>query len=151
MIIRMATTFDIPQITLMKKREDYPKYLKRIQQTLESKASYLVIEEDGQILGNVFLKYYGTTNDPDFPNIEDLFIREDRRDQSLGTTLIRECEKLAKTRGFCQIGLSVNPHLNPRAHSLYKKLGFKDINRPAHLSAIHDGVQDWCIDMVKDI
>lgn len=54
MEIREATEEDIPQITQMKKREDLEQYLKRVRETKEEKAIYLVMEDSGVVIGHVF-------------------------------------------------------------------------------------------------
>jgi GNAT superfamily N-acetyltransferase len=150
--IRQATYQDIPQIMAIKKNGPLGKYTNRIIWMNQGQAVYLVIEDDGQILGNVFLKYYGTDQDPDFPNIEDLFIREDKRGQGLGTLLLRECFRVSKEKGFAKVSLAVNPTLNPKAKDLYLKMGFKPIEgREKHLSGVYNGVEDWVEDMVKDL
>jgi N-acetylglutamate synthase-like GNAT family acetyltransferase len=152
MIIRKALIKDIPQIAQMKKLDDFLKYSRRIELTEKEEACYLVIDDNGQILGNVFLKYFGTEKDPDFPNIEDLFIRVDKRGQGLGTRLLKTCERLAKEKGFSKVSLSVNPILNPKAKALYERLGFKTIKgREKTLSGVYNGVEDWVEDMEKSL
>lgn len=151
MEIREAIEEDIPQITQMKKREDLEQYLKRVRETKEEKAIYLVMENDGVVIGHVFLKFYGTKKHPDYPEIEDLFIREDLRSRGIGTRLIEMCEKLAKEKGFNKIGLGVNPTLNPRAKALYERLGYKDLGEGLYCDAVYDGTEDWVFDMVKKL
>lgn len=118
MKIRLATSADIPAITTLKGIFDEARYTQRILETNESKAAYLLVEHNGQIIGQVFLKYYGTTSYPTYPNMEDLLVDQRYRSQGVGTMLISECERLSKERGYTQIGLSVNPTLNENAKSL---------------------------------
>lgn len=151
MEIRPATEKDIPQIMRMKQWGDEELYQKRLDESKEEKASYLILEEDGQVLGHVFLKYYGSPTEPHYPEMEDLFIKEELRSKGLGSVLIKECEKLAKERGFYEIGLGVNPTLNPRAKALYERFGYKDVGRKPYLSGVYNGTEDWTIDLVKEI
>lgn len=149
MQIRPATKSDIPAITSMKKIEDQDRYIQRINETNEGKSVYLIAEQDGQVIGQVFLKYYGTKTYPEYPNMEDLFVSEDFRDQGVGTALIKECESRTKEKGFTRVGLSVNPSLNKKAMSLYEKLGYVSLGNEPYLDGVYNGVEDWVIDYVK--
>ncbi|MFZ2199281.1 MAG: GNAT family N-acetyltransferase [Microgenomates group bacterium] len=151
MKIRLATIADIPAIASMKKIEDNDRYMQRINETTDGKSAYLVAEQSNQIIGQVFLKYYGTKKYSDYPNMEDLFVDEKFRGQGVGTTLIKECENRAKEKGFTMIGLSVNPSLNKKAMSLYEKLGYTSLGNKPYLDGVYNGVEDWVIDLVKAI
>ena len=107
------------------------------------------MEENGEIVSFVYLKFFGSDIHPDYPDIEDLFTKESERGRGFASMLIRECEKLAKERGFKKIGLAVNPDLNNSARKLYEYLGFHNVGEKPYVDAVYDGVKDWCIDMVK--
>jgi N-acetylglutamate synthase-like GNAT family acetyltransferase len=149
MKIRLATKSDIPAITSMKKIEDEERYLQRINETSEGRSVYLVAEQDGQVVGQVFLKYYGTETYPEYPNMEDLFVDENFRDHGIGTALIMECENRVKAKEFTKVGLSVNPSLNKKAMSLYEKFGYVSLGNEPYLDGVYNGVEDWVIDLVK--
>lgn len=151
MQIRSATNADIPAITQLKDVVDDSRYIQRILETKGGKAAYLLVEHNDQIIGQVFLKYYGTSHHPTYPNMEDLFVHLQFRSQGVGTMLISACERLAKERGYAQIGLSVNPTLNEKAKSLYEKLGYVSFGEEPYLDAVYNGVEDWVIDLVKTI
>lgn len=151
MKIRLSTKADIPAITSMKKIKDQDRYTQRIIETNEGRSTYLVAGQDDQVIGQVFLKYYGTKTYPEYPNMEDLFVGEDFRDQGVGTALIKECESRTKEKGFTRIGLSVNPSLNKKAMSLYEKLGYVSLGNEPYLDGVYNGVEDWVIDLVKAI
>lgn len=116
----------------------------------EGKAAYLIAKEGGEIVGNVFIKFYGTPTEP-YPNLEDLYVREDTRGRGVGTALLARSEALVRERGYSRVGLSVNPTLNPRAQALYERLGYRDVGRAPYLSGVYDGDEDWVIDMVKSL
>jgi [ribosomal protein S18]-alanine N-acetyltransferase len=122
---------------------------RRLAQAPEGKAVYLVAEDAGEIVGHVFLKFYGSETDPDYPNLEDLYVREDRRGSGIGSALLARSETLLREKGYGRVGLSVNPDLNPRAKALYQRLGYKDTGRDPYLGGVYDGDEDWVIDMVK--
>lgn len=150
--VRLATLEDISEIISLKRDERYPKYQKRVEETIRGKGEYLILEEEGEIVGQVFLKYYGTARLPDCPNIEDLFVREDKRGQGLGTKLLKKCQERSKEKGFKKISLSVNPSLNPRARSLYQRMGFKEVNEALYLGWVTpEGLEEWLLDMVKEL
>ena len=151
MKIRLATNEDISAITLIKKIEDPIRYTKRVIESNQGRSAYLVAEQDNRVIGQVFLKYYGTDMYPTYPNMEDLFVDEEFRTQGIGTLLINECENRAKEKGHTKIGLSVNPNLNKKAKSLYEKLGYVNLGNEPYLDGVYNGVEDWVIDFVKTI
>jgi len=151
MNIREAREEDIGYLNAIKNKKMDELFLKRIQEAKEGKSVYLIMEDDNEAVGHVFLKYYGTPNLSDYPNMEDLAVRADKRRLGIGTMLISECERLSKEKGFSKIGLSVNPTLNPHAKEMYEKLGYKHIGNEPYLDGIYDGTEDWVIDMVKEL
>lgn len=151
MKIRLATRHDISAITTLKTIIDEDRYLQRIVESETGKSAYLVAEDKDRFIGQVFLKFYGTLNDPNTPNMEDLLVAEKYRKQGVGTALIIECERLCCEKGFKQIGLSVNPDLNAKAKSLYEKLGYIDLGQKPYLDGVYNGVEDWVIDLVKTL
>lgn len=151
MTIRLATTLDIPSIAALKQISDKERYLHRIKESQAGKAAYLLVEQAGQIVGQVFLKYDGTPEHPEYPNMEDLLVAERFRGQGIGTLLIDECENRVRSKGFKTIGLSVNPTLNAQAMSLYEKLGYTSLGNKPYLDGVYNGVEDWVIDLVKTL
>lgn len=156
MNIRLAQVADLPALTVLKGpsnqhfQESKERQEKRLKEQAKGRAAYLVAEENGKIIGHVFLKYYGSTNDPESPDMEDLYVKQEYRSKGIGTRLIYECEQHAKEKGYTSIGLSVNPTLNSKAKKLYEKLGYFDVGRKPYIDGIYDGVEDWVIDMRKE-
>ena len=68
-----------------------------------------------------------------------------------GSMLIHSCEETAKQHGYTEIGLGVNPTKNSRAKKLYERLGYRDVGTPSYLDGVYDGVEDWVIDMKKEL
>jgi ribosomal protein S18 acetylase RimI-like enzyme len=151
MIIRPATPHDIRAITRLKDIQDDSRYIKRVSETAEGVASYLLAEENGELVGQIFLKYYGTPTYPGYPNMEDLLVSDRFRQRGIGTALIVDCEKLASEKGFTKIGLSVNPQLNPQAKLLYEQLGYASVGGEPYLSGVYNGTEDWVIDLAKEL
>jgi ribosomal protein S18 acetylase RimI-like enzyme len=151
MVIRKAEHKDLAHLTVIKNSDMAELLKKRIKEMEEGKGDYLVAEEGDEVVGHVFLRYYGTPHIPEYPNINDLAVRVDKRGQGIGTALVRECEKLSKEKGYSQIGIQVNPEPDCPAQRLYKKLGYTDVGNKPYLDGVYDGVEDWVIDMVKDL
>jgi ribosomal protein S18 acetylase RimI-like enzyme len=157
MIIRHANSSDFERLVSIKKLgKKHRAWIETVQtqrfaEVSEGKAIYLVVVASNEIIGHVFLKLYGSNTEPDYPNIEDLYIAEDARGRGLGSQLLQEAEVLLKGLGYQGVSLSVNPELNPRAKALYDRLGYKDVGRQPYLGGVYDGDEDWVIDMVKSL
>lgn len=158
MNIRLATTADIAQLTELKKpqKEEHRKkffqnQIKRLQEMEEGKVIYLVGEEDGKIIAHLLLQLQGIPTEAGCPNINDLYVSEDVRSKGYGSELLQKAEEIAKEKGFTKISLAVNPTLNPRAKTLYEKLGYQQTDTKPYVDGVYDGVKDWCVDMVKKL
>ena len=151
MIIRRAIKDDIIHLNVIKDKQMDDLFLKRLQEMSENKSVYLVAEDNGEVIGHVFLKYYGVSHLPAYPCIEDLAVRIDKRKRGIGTALVNECERLARKKGFRKIGTQVNPTLNCPVKVMYEKLGYIDVGNKPYLDGVYNGVEDWIIDMSKDL
>ena len=97
----------------------------------EGKAIYLVAWHKDLPIGHALLKWGG----PDHtliasrlngcPDIEDLFVDPQCRSRGVGSQLLGCAESTAMQREYSLIGLGVDVD-DPRARSLYKRLGFED-------------------------
>lgn len=158
MIIRNATPNDIEPLALLKKpkierhlnmfRENQ---INRLDQMAKGEVIYLLAEDNDQIIGHVLLKLSGTETEPGYPDINDLYVLEEKRGQGVGTKLIEAAEIHAKEKGFNKISLAVNPTLNPDAMRLYERLGYKQTETETYLDGVYDGDEDWVVDMTKDL
>ena len=81
----------------------------------------------------------------------DLYVQPKFRSQGIGTQIIKRCEQLVRGAGYNKLGLAVNPDLNPRAYALYQRLGYYAISQDKYLDGIYNGVEDWVIDLEKDL
>lgn len=61
---------------------------------------------------------------PHLPEMVDLNVAQALRGQGLGSRLIREMERLTRAAGFADLGVAVDPAKNPRALTLYRRLGY---------------------------
>lgn len=60
------------------------------------------------------------------PHIESVGVSEKFRRQGIGTHLTLFALRLAKEKGYRQVGLAVGKNDNPYAKEMYEKLGFED-------------------------
>jgi GNAT superfamily N-acetyltransferase len=123
----------------------------RLGEVEAGKAEYMIVEMDGQIVGHVFLKFYGKPTAPDCPDIEDLYVHPDFRRKGVATELLRTCEKIAKARGFATIGLAAGVDESDPGRKLYEKLGYIKTGGHSYVDGIYNGVEDWVIDLVKEL
>jgi len=141
----------IEKLAMIKGVEDISTVKSRIDKSVTGEVVYLVALIDEKPRGHVLLKFSGKPTAPNYPDMEDVFVVEYFRGKGIGTRLIKKCEEITKDKGFKQIGLAVNPTLNPRTKILYERLGYKVTNEKQYLDGVYNRVEDWVIDMVKDL
>lgn len=158
MKIRIATSEDISHLTHLKKPQKeyhvkifHDNQIKRLKDMENEEAIYLVAEEDNKIIAHLLLKMNGTSYEPAYPNMNDLYVAEEMRNMGIGSKLIQEAEKITKQKGYRKISLAVNPTLNPKAKELYERLGYQQTDTKPYLDGVYDGDEDWVIDMVKKL
>ncbi len=151
MTIRKAHEADLEKITLLKESDQAEAFRKKLKEMESGKALYLVADDNGEVVGHAFLKWYGTPSIPDYPSVEDLAVRLDQRRKGIGTMLLEKCEEIAKEKGFSQLGIQVNPDPTCPAHIMYLKYGFSDVGNKPYVDGVYNGVKDWVVDMVKSI
>ncbi len=86
----------------------------------------IVIEENGKLIGRAFL--YLINNDlhkEPYGLMEDVFVDKQFRNRGIGSELIEKVIKEAKALG-CYKVVAQSRYANLKAHSFYKKIGFKD-------------------------
>jgi ribosomal protein S18 acetylase RimI-like enzyme len=137
----------------------------RLREAQNDNFRYLVLLEGEKVIGYSLLVFRRPSGWSDaartdcLPQINDLKVEESRRGQGFGSAFLGEMEKLAAAAGCRQIFLAVDPLNNIRAHSLYQRLGYRQIQlEPYHdtwLFTDSDGVvhsgEEWVVDMVKDL
>lgn len=107
------------------------KHIERFISQENGDALYLVAWDGKLPVGHLLLKWRGTADEPvaseikDCPDLEDLFVCPDYRSSGIGTRLLECAEHAAAKRGDTRIGLGVSVD-NPRARSLYERLGYID-------------------------
>jgi GNAT superfamily N-acetyltransferase len=88
----------------------------------------------------------------------DLYVAEAERGQGIGTQMIQAMEQAARKADHKKLFTSVDPVNNPRAHTLYARLGYQPLqdepyqdSRPCPEDAKDTShkAREWILDMVK--
>lgn len=159
--VRRATEADI--LTLTDLKAPLALHQDRLQDAEGGKLLYMVVEQAGTIVGFGLLVFERPANWSDaddrsrLPDVIDLFVREECRSRGAGSSLIAKMEETARSRGYTQLYIGVDPVDNPRAQQLYLRLGYAPLQtQPYRLhwkftdsgGNFHEGI-DWRIDLVK--
>ena len=125
-----------------------------------AKFRYLVADHDGELVGTVMLYLDaepGWDRRHQMPLLLDLWVPERFRSQGIGTALIAAAEQFVIAAGFGHVYLRVEPDRNPRAFTLYKRLGYQALQTTPYedhfrfvdsSGKVHEGVE-WVVDMRK--
>jgi len=149
--IRLAKESDIEELLLVNPLLSKKLIMDRLETQRKKDADYLVLDDGKKLLGQVLLKWQGKPTHPDYPDIENIYVRGSERGKGYGKILIEECERKAKTRGCKKIGLAVNHEPNCPEQKLYLKLGYQHDGRKEYSLKIYEEVTDVVIDMEKDL
>jgi GNAT superfamily N-acetyltransferase len=149
--IRLAHNSDLEQLKLIKPSITTETVQERLALQIKQKAEFFVVDTEKELAGFALLKWFGKPTHPEYPDIEDLYIKESYRGKGLATMLLQECEKKAKDKGVTKIGIAVNPSENCPAKKLYLKCGYTHDGKPEYIDGIYNGVEDWAIDLEKSL
>ncbi len=86
-------------------------------------SQYIVALCDGEVVG-----YAGLWQSIDEGHITNIVTKKDRRGKHIGTKMLEEIIKLAKTKNLNCVTLEVNEH-NETAINLYKKYNFIEVGK----------------------
>ena len=122
---------------------------------LDSHQTYVVAWDGAEPLGHAHIAWAGTKLG--VPEIQDVFVREDRRRQGIAEALTLAAERLAAAGGHGRVSLSYGIE-NAPARRLYEKLGYRDAGiEPQRIQGtvlLRSGpleVDDTLIYLVKDL
>lgn len=161
--VRLATLADLDALTAIRGPEVL--HRGRLRDAEEPTFHYLVLEHRQQIVGFSCLviqrplSWSDAANYQQLPQIVDLLIAPAQRNQGYGTLFLRKLEHIASKLGYFQLYLSVDPIDNPRAHTLYQRLGYRPLQDAPYRdhwewtdSDGHRHIGDeWAVDMVKTL
>jgi GNAT superfamily N-acetyltransferase len=93
---------------------------------LDVAQTYLIAWEGDDPIGHAHVAWAGT--DIGVPEVQDVFVVEERRRQGVATALMEHAERLAAARGHPQISIGYGV-ANEAARGLYTRLGYRNAGR----------------------
>ncbi len=131
-VIRIATENDIEPLQKHVPKGDETLHKQRYEQQRSGDATYLIAAQGDVPVGHALIKWKGATDEAIAPNladptpdVEDLFVHEAHRNRRVGSRLLEMAERLARERGYKQMGLSCGAD-NKDARALYEARGYLD-------------------------
>jgi len=106
---------------------------------------YFVAEVDGKLVGGSGIKLLAG-NSGEICELQKLYINSDIRGLGIGKALVEKCLEFAKEAGYKNCYLETFPNMDA-AISLYKKFGFKHLEKPIGDTG-HGGCDVW---LMKDL
>jgi GNAT superfamily N-acetyltransferase len=89
--------------------------------------TYLVAWDGDTPVGHAHVAWTGT--ELGIPELQDVYVLPERRNEGIGTELTRAAERLTAERGHERCSLSVG-QTNPAARRLYERLGYRPADHP---------------------
>lgn len=161
--MRDAIEADVPALTRIRQPEAL--HLGRLRDAKSPDFRYFVMFDGQEVVGFVSLvfrrpqSWINKDDTKHLPEVNDLYIAEDRRGQGYGTKALHFLESVAVKAGYPQLYISVESRDNPRAYALYQRLGYQQLQDEPYFhrwgSIDGDGVlrqgELWLVDMVKQL
>lgn len=131
-VIRIATENDIEPLQKHVPKGEETLHKQRYEKQRSGDATYLIAVQGEVPVGHALIQWKGATDEAIAPNladptpdVEDLFVHEAHRNRMVGSRLLEMAERLARERGYKQIGLSCAAD-NKDARALYEARGYLD-------------------------
>lgn len=163
--VRDAEEADVPALTAIKGDGSEALHRDRLRDAQGRGLRYLVLTVDHELIAFACLvfrrpAYWSDANDTShLPQIVDLQVQERQRGRGYGSAFVHALERIAVAAGEGQLYLRVDPLNNPRAYTLYQRLGYQPLQSEPYRKAwefldsagqVHRG-EDWAVDMVKQL
>ena len=148
-MLHLASIGDIGRLATVKEGFGEADVLARFQWLSTVNATWYVWYVANEPRGWALIQWDGKSSAPSYPDLFDLYVHTNSRNQGIGTQILRACEQIVRDRGYKKLGLAVNPDLNPRSYLLYQRLEYDVVSPDKYLDGIYDGVEDWVIDLEK--
>jgi GNAT superfamily N-acetyltransferase len=125
-VVRPVAPDDVDLVLRTLTHRPRERHLERLGLQDVGDAAYLVAWDGPEPVGHALFKRRAARIAPE---VEDLFVIPERRNRGVGTALLRELERLARTERFTCIALAVEL-ANVDARRLYDREGFVDTGLP---------------------
>jgi GNAT superfamily N-acetyltransferase len=163
--VRDAEEADLPALIAIKGNGSEALHRDRLREAQGGCYRYLVLLRGQVVVGFALLVSrrpagWSDANDTQhLPQIVDLQVAEAQRGQGYGSAFVRAIEREAAQAGHHQLYVAVEPASNPRAHALYQRLGYQQLQPEPYLKAwefTDSGGnkrrgEDWVVDMTKPL
>ncbi len=150
-MLRLARLEDSSRLADVKQGFGSPEVQARFNWLASVSATWHVWWAADEARGWALIQWNGKPTAPAYPDLFDLYVHPDWRGQGIGTRIIGECEQIVRDAGYRKLGLAVNPDLNPRACQLYHRLGYVTVRQDRYLDGVYEGVEDWVLDLAKNL
>jgi GNAT superfamily N-acetyltransferase len=150
-MLQLASIQDSERLALVKEGFGEPEIQARFQWLSTINVTWHVWWVANKPRGWALIQWDGKVTAPTYPDLFDLYVHPACRSQGIGTQIILACEQLVWAAGYDKLGLAANPDLNPRAYTLYQRLGYSATGKDKYLDGIYAGVEDWVIDLEKSL
>jgi ribosomal protein S18 acetylase RimI-like enzyme len=161
--VRDASEADVPALAAVRSSEAL--HRGRLRDAQRADFRYFVILRDQVVIGFLSLvfrrppSWSNSRDEQHLPEIIDFHIVEAQRGQGFGSQAIAFLERIAAEAGYPQLYIAVDPVDNPRALSLYQRLGYQQLQSEPHFHSWEaldgDGNIDrggsWLVNMVKPL
>lgn len=130
-LIRSVEDKDVTSLEQHMNNGPLEKHRGRYTNQMQGEVTYLAALLNEIPVGHVLIKWNGTkdkavaTHISNCPDLEDLFVEYDYRNNGMAKKMLHHCGILARQKGFERLGLGVGIE-NEAAKMLYQKLGFQD-------------------------
>jgi GNAT superfamily N-acetyltransferase len=163
--VRDAQEADLPALVAIKGDGTEALHRDRLREAQRGGSWYLALLRGQKVIGFALLVFrrpacWSDANDTQhLPQMVDLRVSELQRGQGFGSAFVRAIEREAAKAGYKQLYIAVEPANNPRAHALYQRLGYQQLQPKPYLKAWeftdsggsrHHG-EHWVVNMVKPL
>jgi len=133
MKLRTMRADDVESVAELSTELGYPSTASQIAHRFERLAAangeyVLVAEDDGGVIGWTHVRAIASLESDPHAEVWGLVVSEAARSRGVGTALLAECERWARSCGFASIRLRSNV-IRTRAHRLYQRLGYRVVKK----------------------
>ena len=160
--VRDAEEADVPTLAAIKGDGSEALHRDRLREAQGPGFRYLVLTVEQELIGFACLVFRRPPSWSDagdtrhLPQVVDLRVAETQRGRGFGSAFLRALEGIAAAAGYRHLYLRVDPVDNPRAHALYRRLGYQQVQSEPYrerwefrdsAGQVHRG-EGWAVDLM---